>query len=222
MSPPTVFSVASLLFERDPEDVDLGSLLGEVDHPGNIVVVETPDILLARPGLIPMKFVLPWMLVIGAVITLMPWIAPQFGGRFEGPIAWLMLAVMWGLVIPAFLGILLLGNRHFAKKGDYFRADKLDPHLEIPRLGRTFGADQILAITELSRWFKHLGAWEWTRQIGILVRGSDCQVEQHPLVRVNEVEWWRRRLSDRIADIFQVPVRRIELKWGASRRLKDC
>ena len=80
-----VFSLPFKCFDRLPEDSELVCLLGEIDHPGQITVLETSESLLVRPGLIPIKFVVPWMLLTGSLITAMPWIASLFGGNFSGP-----------------------------------------------------------------------------------------------------------------------------------------
>lgn len=218
----TPFSRAPLRCDHVPPDAEIACLLSDFDHPGHIAVVDTPQSLVARPGLIPMRFAATWLIVIASAITAGLWWIPA-GGRLAGPqLNLAMTALVWLAVVPAFLGVLAAINRHFAGKGDYFRADKAGRRLELCPLGRTLDAGEIVAFTEVSRWFMNplVRSWDWTRQVGAVVRHPSGGYELLPLVREMEVRPFRPRLADQLAAIFDVPVRRIRVSWRDSRSLR--
>jgi len=227
-----VFSLASKRFDHFPEDSELVCLLGDSDCPGRIEVIEASNTLVARPGLIPMRFLVPWMLFIGLLITASPWIVRHFDrNALPNPVSvpafWLLIGGTWLLALPAFLGLMACMNRAFAKKGDYFRVDKSARTLEIRGVRRTFSAHDILAFTEVSRWCRYGHVpWESTRQAGVLVRVPGGHVELHPLFRelARDIPLFGRRIDlvDQLSRLFQVPVRRVTLDRRESRSLMDC
>lgn len=218
---PPAFSLASQEFEDIPEDAQLVCLLGDRDC-GPIRASEEAGLLTVRPWLFPMKFVVPWMVFTLLVITvLVMWFF-----SLRNPLLWAGLAMGWLGALPMFLGLLAVINRSFAKKGDYFRVDLARRTLELCRAGQTVEARQIVAITLLDRWYRHAGgAWDKTYQTGVLVRNPDNQVAHYPLVRElaeNVSRFKKSRWAERLADIFQVPLRQIELSRSESRGLNDC
>jgi hypothetical protein len=219
-----VFSCPSMSFDHDPNDSELTCLLGDSSQPFSVKVVETADSLAARAWLLPMKWIVPWMALVAAGITcgvLFMAFANHGTTKFASLFFWVpivFLAFLWLLALPSFLGILLFVNRYFAKKGDYFSVDKMRHALTAGQPGRTFRADEIIAFTELTRWYRQRGEWSTKRQTGVLVRAADRQVELHPLVNGAG----KRSLADQLASVFQVPVRRIELSRAESKALKDC
>ena len=122
------------------------------------------------------------------------------------------------------MGLLAFINHYFAKKGDYFRVDKPRRTLELCQVGRAFTGNDILAFTEVLRWYRRGPgwAWEWTWQTCVLVHTLEGHVEQYPLVRETVVRLFRARLVDQLVQIFEVPIRRVRLNRRASRALKDC
>ena len=198
-------------------------LLGDPDC-GSVEAVEEADILTARPWLFPMKFVVPWTLFIGIVITcmllFMPWLQHE---KPNYPLAFLVF--MWVIVIPGTLWVLTALNRHFATKGDYFKVDMTRHTLELCPVGRTLKASEIITFVELTRFYRNTAGWNKTRQTGVLVRASSGRVELHPVVRElqeNIPLLGRRAWADRLADMFQAPVRRVKLSKAESRALSDC
>jgi hypothetical protein len=223
-----VFSLSSVRFDHCPEDSELVCLLGDSDCAGSIEVVDTPESLVARPGLLRMKYLVPWMLFVASVITVATWIARHFGGNvFSDLFVWVLIGMTWLLVLPAFFGLLAIINHSFAKKGDYFRVDKSGPTLQLCQVAKIFNASDILAFTELSRWCRYGHVpWGATRQTGVLVRAADGHVELYPVFRELEenipVLGRRLPLTDRLAQIFRVPVRRMKLDRPESQSLGDC
>ena len=122
--------------------------------------------------------------------------------------------------------MLIAINRLFARKGNYFKVDQTQRTLEICRLGRTVGSRDIKAVTLLVRWYRNAGgAWSKTRQTGLLVSAAGNGFELYPLVRELEENLsfkGKSTWADRLANIFQVPIRRVELSRWESRALDDC
>ncbi len=149
--------------------------------------------------------------------------------------------MIWLIGLPSFLCFVFFFNRQIAKGGDYFKVDGASHALEICRIGRTFRAGEIIAFTELTRWHRwrrYVGKWQKTRQTGVLVRSPNQHVELYPVIRDREIELSfgvasfvvasfplrTRRVSwaERLAGVFQVPIRRIELSKAESKALNDC
>jgi hypothetical protein len=218
---PPVFSQSHMRFDRLPDDSQLTCLLGGLDH-GFVRTVEESGMLIARPWMIPLWFVTLFIVLVFAGITIMV----VFTIRDLDSIVWLALASGWFVGLPAFLGIAAVLHHSFAKKGDYFRVNLALRTLELCRAGRTFTASEIISITLLTRWVCLPGCeWGMAHQTGVLVRTRDNRVELYPLVHdVGEHMSPSRRAkwADRLAAIFRVPVRRIELNKAASRALNDC
>ena len=220
---PKAFSLRSMSFDGVPADSQLVCLLGDRDS-GPLKAVEEGESLVVRPWLFPMRFIAPWMVLTMAAITVMLFF---LYGKFD-VFAWLFLAIGWFVCLPGFLGLLTVMNRSFAQKGDYFKVDMARRTLEVCRLGVTVKASDIIAITLLTRWYRIAGEWAETFQTGVLVRARDQQIELYPLVRIArraghsipssmKSEW-----AIRLAGIFQVPIRRIELSKSESLALNDC
>jgi hypothetical protein len=215
------FSRPSMLFDGAADDSQLVCLLGDSDC-GPVKAVEEAGLLTASPRLVPMKFVVPWMLFTAVAITCMMCFF------FDGPrvFFWLLMGMLWLLALPTLLGLLALINRHMAKKGDHFRVDMTRRTLELCRIGRTLKASEIIAITLLTRWYRGGGGqWSKTHQTGVLLRTPDGRAELCPVVRElgeNTPSFRKSTWADRLAAIFQVPVRRIELNKSESRALNDC
>jgi hypothetical protein len=222
---PKVFSSASLSFDRAPDDSELTGLLGDPDC-GPIKHVETDGIITVSPRLVPMKFVVPWMLFVGIVITCMIIFMPLIENKKPdlSPLALGLMSVLWLGAIPGVLGLLFLLNSAFAKKGDYFKVDTTRRTLELCQPGLTFKFDQIAAVIELSRWYRRCGGiLEYTLQTSVLIRKPDGQFDLFPVLREIDVPvFGKAKWADRLAAIFQSPVRRINLTRSESRQLNDC
>jgi hypothetical protein len=216
---PKVFSCPSMSFDHVPADSELTCLLGDSGC-GPIKAVENEESLTVRPWQFPMKYMVPWGIFVMVVISCMSYFME--GGNLD-LLVWLMLLFGWLVCLPGTLAVMVVINRAFGKKGDHFRVNMSRRTLELCRIGRTVTASEIIAITLLGRWYRH-GAWEKTYQTGVLVRTRD-KVEFYPLVREsgeNVPASKRSKWADRLADIFQAPVRRIELSKSESRALNDC
>jgi hypothetical protein len=205
-------------FAEMPDDSQLTSLLGDPDC-GPLRAVEEDGVLIVRPWLLPMKFIAPWMIFVMAVITVMAymWKEEQFG-------IFVAITFMgWVLVLPALLTLFFFMNRSSVKKGDYFKLYTAKRTLELCQLGRTFEASEILAITLLTRWHGTTN-WDKTHQTGVLVRGRENQIELYPVIRElgnNVALFQKSRWADQLAEVFQVPIRQVELSREESRALND-
>ena len=217
---PKAFSRSSISFDSVPDDAQLVCLLGDRDW-GPVKEAEEGGLLTVRPWLFPMKFVAPWMvftLVVGTAATI-------YVHHPLDAALWWFLAFGWLLCLPATLALMIAINRSLAKKGDLFKVDSARRTLELCRAGRTIKADEIVAFTMLTRWYRDAsGTWDERNQTSVLVRLPNHRFELYPVVRGSSQNWQLRKLTwaDRLANIFQVPVRRIELNRSESRELNDC
>ncbi len=216
------FSVKSLRFDHLPTDADLAWLLGDSDCMESVKIEETAERLIARPRLIPMKFVVPWLILTFTVIMAAPWWIPLFGGDFGGREKdFYVIFGGYGLVVvPAM--IVLFGHMHdrFAAKGDYFRLDKRTGRLELPAHGRTIAQDELIAITYVSRLRPHIG-----NKVGgpaRLLARPDGQFEHLGIFGELESVAFNRSAAERLADALGLPLRRVTLSRAASKTLNDA
>jgi hypothetical protein len=226
--PPKAFSCTSMTFDHNPADAELTCLLGDRSA-GPIRAVEEAGVLTASPWLFPMKYIVPWMLFVAIVITCVLCFVSisqyKKADHLSAGFLCFMLLLLWFAALPSFLGILAAMNRSFAKKGDYFKIDMARRTLELCRLDRTLKAGEIVALVVLTRWYRGHGEWQKTHQTGVLARGHGSCVDFFPLVRElgeNIRSSRKTKWANRIAEIFQVPVRQIELNRSESKALNDC
>lgn len=217
---PKAFSAASARFHHEPADADLVVPLGDRDQPGWLDVRDSAEALVVRPGLLPLRFVIPWLLSISAAITAAPWMAPRLFPR--DPLFLAMLPLLWTAIVPTMIAICVGLNCHFAAKGDYFRADKAARTLTIDPTRRVLAARDIACITEVTRWAWFSHTWTWVRQTGVLARESGGGYTHHFLVRETRESYPSRRdarPADRLAEVFGVPLHRVRLTLAQSRAL---
>jgi hypothetical protein len=112
-----------------------------------------------------------------------------------------------------------LVNRHYAASKDFLRVDMRKQTLELCREDRTVSAAEIIAFTDVSRYYRSRIDNEWfhRQQWGVLVQAADGGVELYALVDGSS----NPPLADRLATIFHVPVRRLSLSQTESRDLDD-
>jgi hypothetical protein len=216
------FSVASMSFDHVPRDSELTCLLGGVDDIGGgmIKAVEEAGVLTVRPMQLRMKYIVPWMIFVMAAITCMACFLER--GKPRSLVAFLLMG--WLVALPCFLAISAALSRWIAKKGDYFRVDTSRRTLELCRAGRTIQGSDIVAIILLSRWHRW-GPWRRIFQTGVLVREPGGRMELYPIVceTIENTPSYKKSLwADRLANIFPVPVRHIELSKAESQALNDC
>jgi hypothetical protein len=225
-----VFSLPSMRFDHDPSDAELTCLLGDADC-GPVKAVEEGGVLTVRPWLFPMKYIVPWMVFTAIVITCMLCFAPMVEHKKADSSSlmffWIPLVFLWLVALPGFLGLLALMNRSFASKGDYFKIDTARRTLELCRAGRTVRAADIAAITVLTRWYRNAGGSSFkTYQTGVLLRVAerDNHLELLPVVRElgENISWGKAsRWAEKLASVFQSPIRRVELSRSESKALND-
>jgi len=216
------FSVKSLSFDHLPGDDELVWLLGDSDA-GPLDITDTAELLTVRPQLLPMKFVAVCLLLPLCAMAAAPWWTDwDLEDRNSRHWYIAMMIVGWFFVLPGMLAIFGAMNERFAAKGDYLRLDKQTGRLELCQHGRTFEREDLIAFTLLTRYLNCIGGgFDWTRQLGALIRAPDGSIELLPILREIEADLLLRRLATRLGAICGVPVRTIELGWRASRALKD-
>jgi hypothetical protein len=217
---PKAFSQSSIIFDGPPDDSQLVCLLGHGGG-GPLQAVEEAQMLTLRPKMIPLKVLAPWIVLIMAgmtcMICFMPWGA---GDRLSSVFFWFFLAFGWLVVLPGMLAVFAIVNRMMARHGDYVQLDSAHRTLEVRRLGRTFAAGEVLAVTLLTRWYHS----DILYQTGILVRTPDHRVEFCRVVCESSEDvpsCAKSRWADRLASVFQVPVRTQELSPSESHKLDD-
>jgi hypothetical protein len=234
-APPPAFSRMSLSFDRNPADSELTALLGE-PKPGLVSHVEEAGVLIARPWVLPMKWIVIWLVIFTLGLTCWACVVLFLGHEnkmnpSDVQSFCFYLSLMWLVGVPGMLAVLWRIRRSLAekaKKGDYFKVDMSRRTLELCSAGRTFKAGEIVAFTVLSRRCRivDLGnEWKSTLQTGVLVRAANNRLEHYPILH----EWAdagltakRAKWADRLVGIFCVPVRRIELNHPESLALNDC
>jgi hypothetical protein len=203
--------------------------------PFGVKFVEADGVCRATPRLLPTKWLILWIINGDIVFTCMILIHALRQENVVSPnwTIWVFLLSMWFVTLPGVFGFFYFFNRRLSRHGDYFRVGRNHRTLELCRIGRTLKAGDIIAFTELTRWHRrhrYAGKWQKTHQTGVLTRKGDRQTELYPLIHEREapVLWWSLPLyrhsswAERLANIFQVPVRRIELSRSESRHLNDC
>jgi hypothetical protein len=191
--------------------------------------------LIGRPWVLPMKWIVIWLVIVTAGLTC--WICVSLFMECSGTMNasdvrffCIGISLIWLVLVPGMYSMLACIRRRLAEKakeGDYFRVDMSRRTLELRSVGRTFKASEIIAFTVLCRWCRNAdaaGEWKGARQMGVLIRTPNNRVEHFPIVH----GWSDTPLSrgpkwiDRLAGIFCVPLRRIELNQFDSRALSDC
>ena len=211
------FTVDNLRFENDPGAEDLTWLLGSTRH-AQIRLVETPNLLEAKPQAIPMRFAAPWIVLVATVVSWGFW-----SNVASVPLRSIAIGAVWFLVLPFLMFLLTSLNRDYRKQGYYFRADKLGRTIQLRQLGKAFDREAIISFTDLSRWYRPPpGGWDWIRQTGVLVRNGDGSVTHYPVVHEVHLRLFNNGISEQLAQIFSVEVRRIKLNRRESRNLRDC
>jgi hypothetical protein len=220
---PKIFAVSSISFDHDPADSELTCLLQGPRQPIGFRIIETDGTIRATSALVPVKGIILSMLVGATVMTLGARLMVTSGNAtltlWEEIVFGIWTAAIWFVILPVTLVAMIFSNRKLAKIEDFFRVDLSERVLKIGHAGRTFRASEIRAFTDLSRWFHNdSAAWSPRRQIGVLVRTPASGTELFLLLDGDS----NRPLADRLASIFQVPVRRIELNKAESKALNDC
>jgi hypothetical protein len=215
-------TTTSVHFDHVPSDSELTHLLPVPNQVAPFKVIESdPMFLRVRPGLMPIKFIGLSMVFGAAVITSMM----IFFGRDATqslPFAivfWGIVASFWLLIIPVCLGVVFLVNYQVAESEDFFRVDLRSQTLELCREDSTVLADEILAFTEVGRYYRSRSDKEWLRrrQTGVLVRAADGGTQLYALIDGES----NSPLADRLASIFHVPIRRVSLSMSESQELND-
>jgi hypothetical protein len=227
---PKVFSQPSMTFDHNPADSELTCLLGEnVPYAKEF---ELSSVLIVRPGLMPIRWIVAVLIFFACVISFFWTPGIHSMGHAESIaqdwvdlfITWFACGFIWLVFVPSTVGVLWFYNRQLSKKGDFFRVDFQRRTLELCQAGRTLKTDDIIAFTELTRWYGPANSdGNWTRQTGVLIRNGPS-VEWYPLVpRIWPKQWKKTRepLIDRLACFFQKKVRRIELDRQHSNKLGD-
>jgi hypothetical protein len=219
-APPKMPSTSSASFDHDPSDGELTCLLEGASAPVGLKIVEADGILRIRPGLIPATGIMLSMILGGVLLTGVMILLYRTNPAFFEIAFWAGLAFTWLFLIPFWWIVLLVINRWIADKDDLLRVDPQRRTLELCQPGRTLRAAEILAFTDVFRYYRRDRGGELCgkSQTGVLLRGQNSRAELLALVDGST----RPPLADRLAGIFQTPVRRIKLSKSESRALNDC
>jgi hypothetical protein len=231
---PKIFSRPSMTFDHEPYDSELVWLLGITpskhtkwtligewtpvwDGAFNriITVEENGEMILRRGTFFSSKKYRYGAFIIAGLGTISIALGKSDAGH---SMTWLQrlgfIALFW-LLFAGFFGFMRFVDYLFSTLGDYARINTSQQTLTLCRANRTFQANQIIAFTCLTRYcFSNRNGWCRVRQIGILARIENQCVEWHPIL-------YGRDLADRLAGVFQKPVRRMELDKKESKALND-
>jgi hypothetical protein len=220
--------VSSKCFDHEPTDMELTCLLDAPRSLGmsNFEIVETFGAFRVVPARMPAFWIMVSMILGAAFLTALPLILRFTVWSKENSLSLdvilgIWMAGIWLIIIPLGAIVLAVVNRHLAEAGDFLRVDMTGRVLELCRAGRTVPSAEILAFTEVSRYFRYdrrWGEWMGKRQTGVLVSAANGGAELIALMDGPS----HPPLADRLANIFKVPVRRIKLSRDESRALEDC
>jgi hypothetical protein len=219
---PKAFSVSRLHFDQMPRDDQLFALFGFSDYSGLLQIDDDPArmTLRARPGRLPMRYIVPWMPLVMAAITAAPWIGIGFGVTGIGGAAfWGFVAFGWLGVLPVFFGILFAINKYFDGQPDYFDADFRQGALALPRERATLKASTIECFTALDRWYRSNSSWIHVAQIAVLSRGAQEGFDYYPLLWDRARRRFEWKTVDQLARGFGTRVRHVTLTLRESRQL---
>lgn len=215
---------SSKRFDHDPSDMELACLLQSPRGLVGTTIVETDGLLRIRLASMPVTWIMLSM-ILGAVLIsgLMILISRSDHNRppFFEVFFWGFLAFIWLLLVPFWCAVLFVVNHQIAAKDDSVRVDAVRRTLELCEAGSTLSAADLLAITEISRFYcdrGYSGKWLPKLQTGVLVRSGDAAVELHALIDGKT----RPPAAERLAGVLQLPVRRITLTKAESQALHDC
>jgi hypothetical protein len=188
-------------------------------------IAETDGLLRVIPARLPTFWIVASMLPVAILFTVITLFlerpsSSEMFSLLSNVFVWGWIAACW-LMMPFVAAVLTFVNRQKAKTDDFLRVDMTRRAVELCRTGRTVQAAEILAFTEVLRYFRldrRGGEWIRNLQTGVLARTASGGVELLALADGKS----RPPLADRLASIFQVPVRRIELSRSESRALNDC
>lgn len=225
---PQTFSATWMTFDHEPEDSELTCLLGNPLRrsaegfspfgPGSCgllgVKAIEDDVMFAA---VPRTFSMRWGTAIAVLAAMGISCAILFDKKQDYSLERIWpLPFVWVGLLPGALAILWFGNLVSSSAGDFFLVDKSRRTLESCRAKRTFEGDDIIAFTDLSRYCWISNQWLKAHQIGVLVYAADDTIEWHPLLSDSKRPW-----ADQLAELFQVPVRRITLDKSQSKALRD-
>jgi hypothetical protein len=212
---------SSKRFDHNPSDAELTCLLEGPSRYAGLKVVESDGILRVRATGLPVTGIMLSMVLGAAVITGGMLYLRSIEPGFDFEIAfWVMFVAFWLIVVFWWI-VLIIINRCLAASDDFLRVDTMKRTLDLCRNGRTFRASEILAITEVFRWSRYDrrgGEWMSNLQTGVLVRADNTEMELHILVEGET----RPPLTERLAEILHVPIRRVTLDKSESKALNDC
>ena len=217
-------SASSKSFDHDPSDTELTCLLEGFSAVAGIKIVETDGMLRIRPARLPATGIMLSMILGAVFFTVVPILLYKTDPAFFEIAFWVVVVFVWLFLIPFWWIVLLVINHTIAAKDDFIRVDMGRRTLELCAERRTFRAVEILAFTEVFRYYyvdrPHADSprgWYPRLQVGVLVRAADSRTELRALVDKKS----RPPLADRLASIVGVPVRRIKLNKSESRALND-
>lgn len=221
---------SSRCFDHDPADSELTCLLDAPRCLGmsNFRIVEAGGILRVVPEQWPTTWIVATTLPVAVLFTAVP-IFLEFGSSSGSSLfdmlfavfLWAWFAFIWLVLMPLVAVVPIVVNHYKRKADDFLRVDMTRRVLELCRADRTLRSTEILAFTEVSRFLRldrRGGEWLGNLQTGVLVRTANGGTELLALADGMR----RQRLADRLASVFQVPVRRIKLSKSESRALNDC
>lgn len=211
------YAADRLTFDEEPQTKDLGALLLPQMSVSSANIEEKGAQLIVRPQLIPIRPAVIFLIFFGAFITALPFLAPKLGLRFEGPVAWLMIIGMWVLIMPSFVTILWLVNGRLRKHGIGAIAHSDAQTLELPRVGRTVAAEDVLYFTDLRRWDSQNGSSRKILQTGVLVREPEGGFTHFMIERQLELPVLAKAAGAQLAAHLDRPLRRVSLSSAESK-----
>lgn len=205
------------LFDKPPTSAQLSALLPapRADH---LSYATREDVFEVTISPRPIWYLMPGLVWFGIVVMVTPWTAALWGGQFMGWPRWLALVlVIWGVVLPVALVVLswVTQRRHAGES--VVVVDPAAGTMVLPNRGRRITADQLFQVVEIIRWAADRRRWRPIVQTALVVLVEQGGFEVVPLVTQVRPSRFAMPLADRLAEVFDAPLLRVQLDAQHSR-----
>lgn len=179
-------------------------------------VVEDPATIRVLPTAAPLRFVGVCLLIPIAVGAWLFTFGPLNPVRFPGALWQAVTALLMFLLATVtgfgFYGLIIHSNRQEMKQGPYLVLDKMQGTLSLPRQSIEIQQKDLVAILELTcrvirdRDFAP-GSYV---HVSLLYRSESNSIERCPIIAASSIPNPSKRITQLLADYYQVPLHRIE------------
>lgn len=203
-----------IVFDEEPAGDDLHVIVGPDMATSAVQWTEDEATIRIEPARIPFRPVLVFLVVFFGALSAAPWVLPGLGVRLppvlsDGVVIGLT-AALWLLILPAFVGILLVLDRATAKLGPGAVIAKDGPKLMLPWIGVEVPAGRVVRFVQVEGRHRYSGNVSLFGQYCVVFRDEADRFVYAPLARLTG----RTRGDDtlaRLGKVFDRPIERIRV-----------